>query len=309
LLILNKKMKFSMNLIPRDKVDRFGVLTTLFLIFLITFNNISALINQPANDPTTNTILLIVGVWILFNVFGNMYKAMSVDTTIYSINLPNIMLPDWKYCSFCEENSPPRCFHCFTCNKCVLKRHSHCLFLGKCAGHNNQRYYLLFVFYVLLGVGLSNIINRNYFFEVFINNPNLRTIFCVFMPLFAIGLGMISVMDFLVIFANTISMLLLPILFLYFFINFKMALKGLTWFENGKQILIYDLGWRQNLIDIFGKNWLMAIINPFSKLKLNNDGTQFKTNNSTNAQSESASYPINTSNNNLFKRREPERIL
>ena len=102
-------MKFSMNLIPRDKVDRFGVLTTLFLIFLITFNNISALINQPASDPTTNTILLIVGVWILFNVFGNMYKAMSVDTTIYSINLPNIMLPDWKYCSFCEENSPPRC--------------------------------------------------------------------------------------------------------------------------------------------------------------------------------------------------------
>ena len=88
-----------------------------------------------------------------------------------------------------------------------------------------------------------------------------------------------------------------------------MAFKGLTWFENGKQILIYDLGWRQNLIDIFGKNWLMAIINPFSKLKLNNDGTQFKTNNSTSAQSESASYPINTSNNNLFKRREPERIL
>ncbi len=103
------KMKLS-NLIPKDTADKFGVGTTLFLIALISFNNLLSLYNQSLENNSTQ-FLLAIGIWILFNVVSNMYKAIIIDTTIYSINLPNILLPDWSYCSFCEENSPPRsCF-------------------------------------------------------------------------------------------------------------------------------------------------------------------------------------------------------
>ena len=34
---------------------------------------------------------------------------------------------------------------CSTCNVCILKREHHCMFAGYCVGHNNHRYFILFL--------------------------------------------------------------------------------------------------------------------------------------------------------------------
>ena len=92
-------MMYLKRLIPRDKADKFGVSATIFLLLLVTWNNISKLSKISNEYPTYSLAMLITGLYVLFNVFGNMYKAISVDTTIYSINLPIQLMEGWRYCS------------------------------------------------------------------------------------------------------------------------------------------------------------------------------------------------------------------
>lgn len=264
--------------LPFDKVDRFGFFATFILIFIVTWNDLNTLYYRSLEEDLYAMPIFFIGLWCLTNVLGNAYKAIVTDTTINSIDLPTILLPEWRYCSFCEQNTPPRCFHCFTCNKCILKRHNHCTFLGKCAGYKNQRYYLLFILHVWIGVILSNITHSHYLIDVFITAPSFTKIFTAIMPLFALIFGMISFMDFIYVFLNSITLILLPLLFFYMLMNYKMGLTNQTWNENAKNIQVYNLGWMHNLQEILGSNWYLAILTPFSKLKLIGDGIRFKKN-------------------------------
>lgn len=287
-----------------DLSDKIGVISTLGLISVVTTNCLITLYNNSFNEDNNSLALFLIGIWILFNVLGNMYKAISVDTTISSIDLPTVLLPEWRYCSFCEQNAPPRCFHCFTCNKCVLKRHNHCMFLGKCAGHKNFRYYLAFILYILLAVMMSDLIHLDYYLNIFWYNPSFKSIFICIMPLFGVILGMINIFDFIYIFTNSVTLILLPLMFLYVLMNYKMALTGQTWHENAKNIKFYNLGLVQNAKDAFGSNWLMALIFPFSAQKLPSDGTRFRKNiiSSNNTQTTHAS--LNKETHGTFRRRE-----
>jgi len=169
-------------------------------------------------------------------------------------------------------------FHCFSCNKCVLKRHNHCMFLGKCAGHKNQRFYLLFVLHVWLAICLANYVHSAYYLDVFFHAPSLQKVFTAIVPMFGLMIGMISLYDFFYIFINSVTLILLPMMFLYMCMNYRMALSGQTWHESAKNIRVYDLGWLPNLLEIFGSNWFVGCVYPFAELRLPSDGTRFRTN-------------------------------
>ena len=264
-------------LIPKEPADRFGFGAALVLITSVTINCLIKLNSKMESDFQSTLVLLAFGLFILFNVLGNMYKAIRVDTTIYSLELPVVLLPEWRFCSACEQNAPPRAYHCFTCNKCVLKRHNHCMFLGKCIGNNNLRYYLMFIVYVWLGTLISNIINQEYFVTAF-GNIGFKQSFIVFMPLFAFCFGMLSLVDLFFVFTNSVCMILFFLMFFYMFINLKMALMGQTWHEKAKGITIYNLGLTENALQFLGSNWISALVNPLSKLNLPSNGSKFKTN-------------------------------
>jgi palmitoyltransferase len=120
-------------LVPKDRADLFGVGTTLVLLSFVTVNDILVInSNREGGDDLKCLLVLAIGLYILFNALGNMYKAISVNTSIDSIEVQIKQLPEWRFCSNCEQYAPPRSYHCFTCNKCILKRHNHCLFLGNC---------------------------------------------------------------------------------------------------------------------------------------------------------------------------------
>lgn len=169
-------------------------------------------------------------------------------------------------------------FHCFTCNRCVLKRHNHCMFLGKCAGYKNFRYYLCFLVYVFWGIVVSNIINGDYYYDVFVNEPSLVKIFTCIMPLFAVFLGLIHPLDFFRIFLNSVTLILFPIMLLYMLMNFSMGLGGQTWHERAKGVRVYDLGFWSNVRECFGSNFVSSLLNPFARLSLEGDGSRFKKN-------------------------------
>ncbi len=86
-----------------------------------------------------------------------------------------------------------------------------------------------------------------------------------------------------------------------------MILRGQTWHERTKNITIYNLTPRENLIEVFGYNWLIALLNPFSRIKLPSDGTKFRKKineqNYNYNSSDPMSNPYFQDSNNLSKRR------
>ncbi|VDP12009.1 unnamed protein product [Soboliphyme baturini] len=56
-----------------------------------------------------------------------------------------------KFCHLCNAKVLARCHHCPLCRYCVLRKDHHCFFLGACVGFGNQRNFVVFLFWVLLG--------------------------------------------------------------------------------------------------------------------------------------------------------------
>ena len=56
-----------------------------------------------------------------------------------------------RKCTLCNEIKPARTHHCSVCNTCVFQMSHHCPFTNNCVGLENQRFFLLFIFYSMLG--------------------------------------------------------------------------------------------------------------------------------------------------------------
>ena len=254
----------------------FGILTTSSLLLLVTINNLIKVNKLMASQDSYYALVqLLIGLYLLGCTIANMTRAALIDTTINSIELQIKQLPEWKYCSHCEQYAPPRSYHCYTCDKCILKRHNHCLFLDKCVGHRNMRFYLLFILFVWFGAVYSTNLNADHYVRVF-NEFSLKSIMVTVVPWLAWGIGMIGLVELFFIFVNSITLIMSFLMFFYFLINLRMILNGQTWHENAKKIKIYKLGWYENLKEAVGTNWLLCILNPFARLSLLSDGISFR---------------------------------
>lgn len=132
----------------------------------------------------------------------------------------------------------------------------------------------MFLFYVWLGALFNTTLNWDYFVSNF-SELSGKSLLITFMPLFAWILGFLSVKQFFFVFTNSICFILCLLMFVYFGINFRMALNGQTWRENAKNVRAYDMGWRFNLRQVLGRRWLAAALNPFAESTLPTNGTTF----------------------------------
>ncbi|CAF3872783.1 unnamed protein product, partial [Rotaria magnacalcarata] len=175
-------------LIPKDRAELIPLLFTIFLICLyVTFELCVILPAIHHNIFTDKEIShLIFGFYVIFNLIGNLYICMITDTSINTIICP-VLLPstivnsistrktqqdiiyyhcNWHYCHSCEVNVPPRSQHCRTCKICILKRDHHCIFLGRCIGFRNIRYYMCFLVWTWIGLVYCNILHMDYTYEL-----------------------------------------------------------------------------------------------------------------------------------------------
>ena len=70
------------------------------------------------------------------------------------------------------------------------------------------------------------------------------------------------------------ALLLTTVLLLY---HVNLIFRGRTTYENNNSISLYNLGWRQNLCEVFGKNWKKAIIWPIAPSSLPHNGVDWDT--------------------------------
>ena len=52
---------------------------------------------------------------------------------------------------------------------------------------------------------------------------------------------------------------------------------GKTTFESNRKTNTYHLGWKQNLVEVFGYNWKRALVWPFAASKLPHNGVDWDT--------------------------------
>ena len=268
-------MKGIKRYLPRTWVDWFAFLFMVIMVHVIVLYELLVVLNQIHEEFTLLYIFhVLFGVFLYLNVIGNMIKVMTTDSTSGSVVLPSILKEGWRFCSCCEANAPPRSFHCFICNRCILRRDHHCVFTGNCVGHTNQRYYMGLIGYLCVGAVYCNYLNMDYTWEI-MGEMSLKTVLSMFLPLLAYILGYLGSYKFIVAFLSSLCLIGGCLLIALNSFHLNNIVRGQTTFERSRRVKLYDYGMKENVRQVFGEKWTIAWLFPTIESPLPSTGIEF----------------------------------
>lgn len=272
-------------LLPRSTSDRVAFFFLLFAIHSIAFFELFAVLPSIYSTGAHATesgqcsfyfIHISVGIFAYINVMLNLWKIMTTNTSTRGMVLPIQLKPGWKFCAACECNSPPRSFHCYNCNLCILLRDHHCTFTGNCIGLHNRRYYLSLLMSMCLAAGYSMALNYDYMYHLF-GSISLTSILTIMFPMISwIFVKTESVTAFQVFMCSLciVGFLLSSGLLVYHMIN---TVNGQVVYERSYNINIYNLGWKENLALVLGTRWKISWLSPLIPSPIPSDGLDYIT--------------------------------
>lgn len=234
-----------------------------YLIALHVFRSSMVLDYKPSFRRQLLEIVL--SLFAFINVTGNLLMNIITNTSVKSCKGSENL----GYCEKCKLFTPEDSWHCKECNICILKRDHHCFIFNRCVGRRNKRYFLLYLSHLSISMIYMTIyiycyVAARYDYSLLIKliwfiNPLLRYEFMVkwysedvYLPL--------------LIFSFFISGWSLTLL-VYHFYN---SLQGITMYKN-RHKLRGATNWKQNLLDVFGTRWYLAILWPFARSPLPDD--------------------------------------
>ena len=232
----------------------------------------------------------IFGNFMMMNIVGNFTFTVLCDTSTRQVMVPVQTAKienGWRLCCSCEAIAPPRSWHCPTCNVCILKRDHHCIFTGCCIGHYNHRYFLMFIFYLFVATTYSFCYN-NFFIWTKINFDFPMSLVKIVFPLaiFLFGFDPSIQQFYLMLYiVSVIGMCFTGVLCIY---HFHLVLIGSVSNERTKGNYKYNLGWRQNIKQVFGDKWYLTWIMPYVSSKLSHSGISWYTSKTWNQESAKA---------------------
>lgn len=206
-----------------------------------------------------------------------MYTLSSLILIVINndIVLRFILFPaGWRFCPYCECNSPPRSYHCYMCKVCVLRRDHHCVFTGNCVGHKNHRFYLQLVFFCWVAALYSSILNFEVVLEVLGTSGPLG-IFKIVFPFLVWVLGYINATEMLLSGMVLFCMAVMCMMSALLFYHVRNMYFGQITTERTHKNFKYNLGWKENIKSVLGESWRYAWISPLIPSPLPGDGLVF----------------------------------
>ncbi|KAL4476383.1 hypothetical protein ABPG74_010116 [Tetrahymena malaccensis] len=181
-------------------------------------------------------------------------------------NFVNIQDTRPKICRKCNDFKPLRAHHCSICNECIYKMDHHCPWLDNCVGYENHRYFLSFIFYLMVSMFyLSSL-----FFYIDHHHAGFRDAKQVSTKIFPVVQLLCYVLSFVLLAFNGW--------------NWYLAMKGYTAVEfwgsrsDGKDPSEYAFQYptvSQNLYHIFGTYSYFKMLLPSTRA-LPHDGTKWE---------------------------------
>ena len=176
------------------------------------------------------------------NTQDSKYEEHKLNNQLNSLYLSNIK--KLTFCFHCQEIKPPRCHHCRSCNKCILKMDHHCPWTGNCVGQENLKYFIQFLFYASL-ILLSHFVSELVLYFLVIKNQEKYDDFIALLIIF-----------------NSIFSTLVGLAIGYLFVyQVNNATVNLTTVEDNiegaRELKPFDLGLKGNVERILGNNWRM----------------------------------------------------
>lgn len=262
---------------PRTVGDLASMVFVLTIVPLIYWFGLWVVLPELYKDESLQyTLHFIFGTFIMLNIVGNFTYTVLCDTSTVRnvISISNAKTENgWWLCTVCESVSPPRSWHCHTCDTCILKRNHHCVFVGYCIGFYNHRYFIMFLWYLFLGAAYA-FCYGSFFIWRRIPFEFLTIIRMVFpMVIFFFGIDMSIDQFYLVLYVvSLVGTLYAGVLCTY---HFNLILKGIVSNESNKKDYRYNMGWKNNIKDVFGERWYLTWFLPYVKSQLPHDGTSW----------------------------------
>lgn len=131
---------------------------TWFLIFFAEFV-VMAVILLPSQYPVYKTINTIIFNILSFLAISSHLRTMFSDPgAVPKGNATKEMIQQLGFkegqvffkCPKCCSIKPERAHHCSVCQRCIRKMDHHCPWVNNCVGESNQKYFVLFTFYIAL---------------------------------------------------------------------------------------------------------------------------------------------------------------
>jgi hypothetical protein len=179
-----------------------------------------------------------------------------------------------RYCLLCHSFKPERCHHCSTCQRCVLNMDHHCPWIGNCVGYMNRKFFILFLFYIILTVTFALAICLwPLIQEIIIIAQDFKQYFSVF------TVARLVLYIILAVF--------LVLICVFFRFHVELIFTNLTTIDNLERQRnpaaiksnVYDMGGNYNFQQVFGKNVLLWPFPIFCESgKPNGDGVKWDRN-------------------------------
>lgn len=200
------------------------------------------------------------------NVTGNLLLNILTDT---SLKKSTTYDKGEDYCEYCQMLKPKGSWHCRICKVCILQRDHHCMFLSRCVGLYNRRYYILYLAHLNIAMiycnfhSIAYLIHAKLSIEMCIKK--ILNVVSPFTTYFFIEFRWDIVDIFLAFSIFNIAIFVWSSWLLSY--HFSNAINGVTAYEKRRNMIV-TRSFMENLQGVFGVRWYLAVVWPFAKSPL-----------------------------------------
>lgn len=271
-------MKFRKYFLPKNITDAATFVFILIMIPTTYWYEIFVVLPNTYSGGFWYYFHLICGTFLMIQTTSNLVAILTVDTSIRGefLSISKKTKSKWHFCSICETIVPPRAWHCNVCDICILKRDHHCMFTGCCIGHMNLRYFLMFIFYMMISSIYATYFNIFFLLkhlDSFYPTLLLKLIFPLATIIFGIDISENQIY-LLISMINIFGMFFLLTMLYY---HGNLCAKGAVTYEYRHNKFDYNLGFKQNFKEVFGERWFLTWLFPTLYSKLPQNGINWHT--------------------------------